>query len=152
MTSSRSIPFSEVGKTSPSFLIALLAVALGVVGVVGWGYLFPNPNKRSEQIVRESRPRFNKAIRNFERDIGDITKKAGLDSSQRIAAVEERAVAAKREIDEAVDEARAQLADLDIALRTHQNRADRIDDRADEAKAMIDERVEEKRVQFSGGS
>lgn len=151
MTSSRSMPFSEVGRTSPSFMVAVLAVVLAVAGVAGWRYFRPNPYKKSETIVRETRGLFNRAVRDFERDIHDITRKSGLEPEERIAAVEKRAVEARRTIDEIVDDSRAALADLDIALRTHQNRANRIDARADEAKAMIDERVQEKREQFSGG-
>lgn len=145
------MPLSNAGRTSPSFMIAILAIVLAVVGVAGWRYLRPNPYKRSEQIVRESRGMFNKAVRDFERDIHDLTRKSGLSTAERIAAVEKRGAEAKTQIDDAVDESRAALAELDIALRTHQNRANRIDDRADEAKAMIDERVQEKREQFSGG-
>jgi hypothetical protein len=145
------MPLSNRGKTSPSFLLAMFAVVLGVVGVSGWRYFRPNPLKRSEMIVRESRRTLNAGVRHFERELGDLMKKSGVPPAERIAAIEKLAAESKREVDNAVDAVRAELAELDIPLRTHQNRSDRIDERADEAKAMIDERVSEKREQLSGG-
>lgn len=151
MTSSLAMPLSNRGKTSPSFLLAILIVVLGVIGVTGWRYFRPNPLKRSEEIVRESRRALNNGVRSFERDLSELMKKTGMEPAERIAAIEKRALEAKREIDDAVDAVRAELAELDIPLRTHQNRSTRVDARAEEAKAMVDERVAEKREQLSGG-
>ncbi len=151
MTSSHAMSLSDRGKTSPSFLIALLAVVLAVVGVTGWRYFRPNPFKRSESIVRESRRTLNTCVRAFESDLHAVMQKSGMSPADRVAAIEERAVVAKREIDKVVDDVRAELAELDIPLRTHQNRSNRVDARADEARAMIDDRLAEKREQLSGG-
>jgi hypothetical protein len=141
---------SEKGKTSPSFLIAVLVVVVGVVGVIGWRYFRPNPFKQSEYIVRESRVVLSTRVRDFEQEVLDLVQKAGSDPSETLVAIEKHADATKDEIDRYIDEARARLSELDIPLKTHQNRADRLGEKADEAKAIIDDRVEEKREQLSG--
>jgi predicted negative regulator of RcsB-dependent stress response len=141
---------SERGKTSPSFLIAVLVVVLGVVGVFGWRYFKPNPFKQSENIVRESRVVLSDSVRDFEQEVRDLAQKPGADPATTLAAIEKQAETAKAEIDSYVDEARGRLSELDIPLKTHQNRADRLGEKADEAKSIIDDRVEEKREQLSG--
>lgn len=142
---------NERGKTSPSFLIAVLLVILAVVGVVGWRYLKPNPFRQSEMIVRESRSVLNARVRDFEQDLRDLMAKSGMDGAARVAAIEKEAAEAKTEIDRYLDEARAELSELDIPLKTHQNRVDRLAEKAAEAKQMIDERLAEKRAQLAGG-
>lgn len=142
---------SQGGKTSPSFLMAILLVVVAVVGVFGWRYLRPNPFRQSETIVRESRRVLNARVRDFEQELRDLTNKSGMDAAARIAAIEKQGEEAKAEIDRYLDEARAELSELDIPLKTHQNRADRLGEKADEAKQMIEERVAEKREQLSGG-
>ncbi len=151
MTSSGDMLRSQKGKTSPSFLVAVILVVAAVVGVVGWRYLKPNPFKQSEAVVRESGRNFRTQLGDFEQELNALLKKPGLDAAQRIEAIEKQAETAKAAIDRYVDEGRAQLADLEIPLKTHQNRADRLGQKADEAKSMIDDRVSEKRAQLSSG-
>ncbi len=151
MTSSGVMPLSEKGKTSPSFLFAVLLVILGVGGVLGWRYFGPNPFKQSEAVVRESRRVLSTKVRDFEQDLRELAQNSGQNDAQRFEAIEKRADAVKAEIDAYLDEARAELSELDIPLKTHQNRADRLGKKADEAKNMIDDRVSEKREQLTGG-
>lgn len=151
MTSSGRMLRSEKGKTSPSFLIAVVIVVVGVLGVVGWRYLKPDPFKQSEMVVRESGRAFRTELADFERDILEVLKKPGLDSAARIVALETKANEVKAEIDDQLDQARAKLTELDIPLKTHQNRADRVAKKADEAKAIVDDRVDEKREQLKDG-
>ncbi len=151
MTSSVVMLRSDAGKTSPSFLIAVLLVIVGVGGMVGWRYLGPNPFRESESVVRESRRVLSTRVRDFEQDLRVLTSKHGLDDAQRLAGIEKRAEVVKAEIDSYLDQARAALSELDIPLKTHQNRADRLGKKADEAKNMIDDRVAEKREQLTSG-
>ena len=141
----------QSGKTSPSFLIAVLLVILIVAGFAGWRFLRPDPFRESEMIVRESRRVLNGQVRDFEQELRDLMTKAGLEPAARIAAIEQKSAGAKVEIDRYLDEARAELSELDIPLKTHKNRADRLGEKAEEAKQMIDERVAEKREQLAGG-
>lgn len=102
-------------------------------------------------IVRESRRVLNAQVRDFEQELRDLMTKSGMEPGARIAAIEQKSAAAKVEIDRYLDEARAELSELDIPLKTHKNRADRLGEKAEEAKQMIDERVAEKREQLAGG-
>ncbi len=141
---------SERGNTSPSFLIAILVVVALVAGFFGWRYLSPNPHKRSEQIVRESRGVLSSEVRDFEQALRDVMAK-GSDPATRLQSIEKSADEAKKSIDGYVDQARSRLSDLEIPLKKYQNRAERIGQKADDAKRIIDERVAEKRSQISGG-
>ncbi len=141
----------QSGKTSPSFLIAILLVVVIAVGAVAWRFLRPDPFRASEMIVRESRRVLNAQVRDFEQELRDLMTKSGMEPDARIAAIEQKSAAAKVEIDRYLDEARAELSELDIPLKTHKNRADRLGEKAEEAKQMIDERVAEKREQLAGG-
>jgi len=142
---------SETGKTSPSFMVAVLLVVALILGYFGWGYLFPNPFKASELVVRESRRELSTRVRDFDQEIRVLMDKQGLSDSQRLREVEKLAQETKTAIDEYIDEARDRLAEIDTPLKTHQNRDERLTEKADDAKTMIDDRVAEKRDQLAGG-
>ena len=128
-----------------------MLVVVGVLGVVGWSYFKPNPFKQSEMVVRDSSRLFRTELADFERDMRELMNEDGIQSAARLDALEKLAGEVKTEIDGHVDDGRARLSELDIPLKTHQNRADRLAKKADEAKAMVDDRVAEKREQLTGG-
>jgi len=150
MTSFTTMLRSQRGKTSPSFLAAIVLVFVVLGGYFGWRYVRPNPFKRSEQVVRESRRELSASVRDFDQAIRAVMDKPGLSPAQRIAEIEKEAGAAKKEIDEYIDDARDRLAEIDTPLKTHRNRDDRLTGNGADAREMIDRRVDEKREQLTG--
>ena len=142
---------SEQGRTSPSFLIAVLLVVLAVGGYASWRYFRPNPYRQSEQVVRDSKRGLKALVGEFEQSLRDLGRKSGLDAGQRRQEVDRLTRGAISDIDSFVDDARSQLADLDISLNTHQNRTARLSEKAEEAKEEIEERASAKLQQFGGG-
>jgi hypothetical protein len=131
----RPVMLSERGRASGSFLLAVVAVVALVGGYVAYSLLRPDPYELSERVVRDSRRLLSAEVREFQRDVdGALRNGAGAERQ-----VDEVTASALRDVDAVVDDARDQLAELDISLRTQRNRMERIDGRAREAREMIEE-------------
>lgn len=150
MTSFITMPCSQRGKTSPSFLAAIVLVFVVLGGYFGWRALRPNPFKQSEQVVRQSRRELSASVRDFDQAVRAVMEKPGLSPAQRMGEIEKEAASAKKGIDEYIDDARDRLADIETPLKTHRNRDDRLNGNGTDAREMIDRRVEEKREQLKG--
>jgi len=133
---------NERGRTSGSFLLAVAAVLVGVGGYAAWTVLRPDPYALSERVVRDSRRALASEVREFQRELDDVVRAARQDGKDAAAAIDREAGKALAGVDELVDEARDQLADLDVQLRTQRNRLDRIESRAQEARDMVAEYAE----------
>lgn len=134
---------NERGRTSGSFLVAVGLVVVAVGGYLGWTFLRPDPYALSERVVRDARRALAYQVREFQRDLDRAVREAKSGGGDVAAGVDAAAGKASQGIDQVVDEARDQLADIDVELRTQRNRMDRIETRADEARAMIAEFAEE---------
>ena len=142
---------SERGRTSPSFLLAILLLVVGVGGYGAWRLFKPDPYRQSEQVVRDSRQALNIIVSDFRRKLGAVMDKKDTAPAERVAEVEKLGQEAELRIDEYLDDARQELSELDIALRTHKNRSDRLVAKADDAKAMVKEGVEHAKARIGGG-
>jgi len=142
---------SERGRTSPSFLLAVLLLVVGIGGYGAWRLFKPDPYRQSEQVVRDSRQALNLIVSDFRRKLAAVMDEKGTAPAERIAAVEKLGQEAELRIDEFLDDARQELSELDIALRTHKNRSDRLVEKADDAKAMVNEGVAHAKARIGGG-
>jgi len=142
---------SERGRTSPSFIIAILLLIIGVGGYGAWRLFKPDPYRQSEQIVRDSRQALKAIVSDFHLKVTTAMDKRSVSAEERIAEIDKLSEEATREVDNYLDEARQELSELDIALRTHKNRSDRLLEKTEDAKEMIREAVEHAKGRISGG-
>lgn len=142
---------SESGIAGRSFIIALAAVAIALLGYAAWAFLRPDPYSLSERIVRDARRGVAAEVREFQRQIDNVAQEAKRDNKDVAAEVEKHLAVTLRDIDDVVDGARDRLAELDIALRTQRNRMDRIEGRAEEAREMVKELAGEVKQKAQGG-
>ena len=147
----RGVIWSERGAAK-SFVIAVTAAIVAVVGYAGWTLFRPDPYSLSERIVRDARRDLAGEVRDFQRDVDGLVRNAK-DGNGGVSAEIDKALAKATEgIGDVVDDARDRMAELDIAIRTQRNRLDRIDSRADEARGMIKELAAEAKQRLQGGS
>jgi hypothetical protein len=131
---------SSNGRSSPSFLFAIATVAVSVVGYAAWSFLRPSAEAASEEIVRQFARTAGREVSAFRREARAISGKRFSDEASRkaaLAAIDERAEKAIRRVEQQGDQAREDLAGLDIAIRTQRNRHQRIETREAEAKEMV---------------
>jgi hypothetical protein len=131
---------SSSGRSSPSFLLAVGALILAIVVYAGWSFLRPTAHSASEDLVREFSRTIGREVSTFRREARGLADKRFADKNAKdaaIAALQEKAEKTIRRIEEQGDQAREDLADLDIAIRTQRNRYQRIETREDEAKEMV---------------
>jgi len=145
------VKFPQRGAASRSFIIALGAVVIAVLGYGAWMFLRPDPYAMSERIVRDARREVAAEVREFQRQVDTLTREARRDKKDIGAEVEKHREVALRGIDDVVDGARDRLAELDIAIRTQRNRMDRIEGRAEEAREMVKELADEAKQKAQGG-
>ena len=137
---------SPFGNNSPSFVIAVTAVVVAVVGYAGWSYFRPGPYAVSEHIVREFVATMSGEVREFRGDLRGLKRKAKGDAKQVDAVIVEidQLVARTTEsVEQRLDEAYDELHELDIRLRTQRNRRKRLNARATEATELISDLAEE---------
>jgi hypothetical protein len=79
---------SESGIASRSFIIALAAVGVGLLGYAAWAFLRPDPYSLSERIVRDARRGVAAEVRESQRQIDDIAREAKRDNKDVPAEVE----------------------------------------------------------------
>lgn len=141
------------GRTSPSFLVAVLLTVAVATGYVYWRYFRLTDVKRSERVVRELNKdlgrqmgAFRKAVRVLKEDV-----RKGKDAAQAVAALDKERAAAEQRIDELADGARARLDELaDLPINTQRNRSERIDDKVRETKALLEQEAESARQALTG--
>lgn len=133
---------NQRGRTSGSFLIAVFAVVVGVAGYGAWTFLRPDPYALSERVVRDARRSLSSEVRQFQRGLDDVLRQARQAGTSPAEAIDRAAAKANAGIDTVLDDARDQLAELDIHLRTQRNRLTRIEARAQEARDMIAEQAD----------
>jgi chromosome segregation ATPase len=131
-------------------MFAVAAVIFALVGYVGWALLRPDPYSVSERIVRDARRDVAAEVRDFQRDVDVATRDAKRDQKDVAAVIDGHRDETLKDIDEVVDSARDRLSQLDISLRTHRNRLDRIDSRAEEARHMVNELAAEAKQKSQG--
>lgn len=127
-------------RSSPSFLIAISILILGIVGYGAWSYLRPNENVRSERVVRQFARAVGKEVNSFRRRTRQVVRKKHASSEEvakAMAKIDDDAEKTMDEIQERADQARDELVSLDIEIRTQRNRSRRLDTREDEARAEI---------------
>jgi hypothetical protein len=128
------------GRSSPSFLIGISVLVIGVVGYGAWSFLRPSQHVQSERLVREFVRTVGKEVSDFRRQARKITRKkhAGpKDRDAAVAAIDESAEKAMERVEEHADQARDELVQLDIGNRTQTNRSQRLDTREEEAREEI---------------
>ena len=145
----RGVILSERGAAR-SFVIAMAAVIVAVVGYAGWSLLRPDAYSLSERVVRDARRGLAAEVRDFHRDIESLVRNAK-DGDAASAEIDKILADANRGIDDVVDGARDRMGELDIGIRTQRNRLDRIDSRADEARGMIKELAAEAKQKLTAG-
>lgn len=143
--------WSERGAAR-SFVIAVVAVIVAVVGYGGWSLLRPDPYSLSERIVRDARRESSAEVREFQREVDGLVRQAKDDKRDISADVDKRLSVALQGIDDVVEGARDRLSELDIAIRTQRNRLDRIDSRAEEARGMMRELAAEAKQKAQSAS
>lgn len=131
-------------------MIAVGAVVAAVVAYAAWSLLAGDPYARSERVVRDTRREIATAMRDFERALESITRKATSGRSGAGAEIDKRAAAAAQAIDDIVDRADDRLDGLEIDIRTQHNRMDRIERGAAEAKAMVKQLADEAKQKGKG--
>lgn len=141
---------SDRGRTSPSFLAAILLLVVVVGGYGAWRLLKPDPYRQSETIVRDSRQALNAIVSDFRRKLNAVMDRTGTPADERLAEVDKLGQEAETEINQYLDDARQELSGLDIALRTHKNRSDRLVEKGDYAKEMVHEGVEHAKARIRG--
>lgn len=143
------VRMSERGAAGRSFVIAVAAVIVGLVGYVGWALLRPDPYSLSERVVRDARREISAEVREFQREL-DGMRDAKREKKDVHALIDKHQADAIRGIDDAVEGARDRLSEMDISIRTQRNRLDRIDSRAEEAKNMVNELATEAKQKAQG--
>lgn len=141
---------SERGRTSPSFIAAVLLLVISIGGYGAWRLLKPDPYRQSERIVRDSRQALNTIVSDFRHELGALMDE-NMAPEAKIAEAEKLGQKAERSIEQYLEDAREELSDLDIALRTHKNRSDRLVGTTDYAKQMVEEAVAHAKSRISGG-
>jgi hypothetical protein len=145
------VKLSQRGAASRSFVIAGAAAAVVVIGYAAWMFLRPDPYSLSERIVRDSRREVAAEVREFQRSLDTLVRAARQEKREVGGEIDKQQAEAMRGIDDVVDGAKDSLAELDIAVRTHRNRMERIDARADEAREMVKELADEAKQKATGG-
>jgi chromosome segregation ATPase len=144
---------SSSGRSSPSFLFTVGAVVLAVVVYGSWSFLRPTAHSASEDLVREFSRQIGREVSNFRREARELADKRFADKQAKdaaVAAIQEKAEKAIRRIEEQGDQAREELAELDIAIRTQRNRYQRIETREDEAREMVNGVAEDLKARVTG--
>ncbi len=141
---------SEHGRSSPSFVVALVVLALGVGGYAASYFFKTNPYAASDRIVRSSRKTLGREVRAYQRQLRELTSETDGKAEEAIALIEKGAAEAVARIEEHAEAAHDELAELDIAFNTLRNRADRLEARTEEAKKMIAGLAEEAKAEIRG--
>jgi len=112
---------------------------LGVGAYMAWPYLHPSQHVQSERIVRKFARTVGKEVNDFRRQMRKLGRSelSADELADALAAVDKRAEKALEGIEERADEARDNLAYLDIALNTQKNRNRRLDAREEEAREAV---------------
>ena len=130
---------SSKGRSSPSFIIAVTVLIVGVIGYGAWSYLRPNPYVASEHLVRDFARTMSRDVRQYRRKLRALSEKKP--SPQQLpdvlAKIDQLATDSTNEIDDRMEELRERMEDFDIKLNTQRNRIDRLRSRATEAKEMV---------------
>lgn len=127
---------------------------LGVVAYGIWSYLRPSPHAASELVVRELARTLGKEVNAFRREMRAVAGQKSSDAAARSAAlgsVEERTEKAIERVEKHTDEARDQLAEWEIPIRTQRNRNQRLSTREEEAKELIQGIAEETKAKLREG-
>jgi chromosome segregation ATPase len=145
---------SNWGRNSPSFLIALAALVIGLGGYGIWTLVRPNAHARSEHLVRDFSHVASREVNEFRRSLRDLTDhyKKGADLDKAIAAIDKQVEEAVDRVRDRADEARDELTELDLAISTQRNRLKRIDTREEEATDMITGMAEDAKTRLRGDS
>ncbi len=142
---------SSRGASSPSFIAAVAIVVVGVGGYGLWTFLRPSPHASSETVVREFARDAGREVSTLRRELRGIKAKGGGGNVEAaLAAVDKEAEKAVEQLEARGDEARDELAELDIAIGTQRNRLQRIETREKEAKELITGLVEEAKGRLRG--
>jgi hypothetical protein len=142
------------GRSSPSFLIGVSVLVIGVVGYAVWSYLGPTQHVQSERLVREFARSVGKEVNDFRRQARKVVRKehGGPDElAAAMAAIDERAEETIERIEELTDQARDELVKLDLAIPTQRNRSRRLDTREEEAREEISGLAAEAKSRLQGG-
>ena len=141
---------SSRGASSPSFIAAVAIVVVGVGGYGLWTFLRPSPHASSETVVREFARDAGREVSTLRRELRGIKAKGSGEVDAALAAVDKEAEKAVEQLEARGDEARDELAELDIAIGTQRNRLQRIETREKEAKELITGLVEEAKGRLRG--
>ncbi len=141
---------SSRGASSPSFIAAVAIVVVGVGGYGLWTFLRPSPHASSETVVREFARDAGREVSTLRRELRGIKAKGSGDVDAALAAVDKEAEKAVEQLEARGDEARDELAELEIAIGTQRNRLQRIETREKEAKELITGLVEEAKGRLRG--
>jgi hypothetical protein len=143
---------SSSGRSSPSFIFAVGGLVLAVVLYAAWSFLRPTAHSASEDLVREFSRQVGREVSTFRREARALSGKRFEDKQGKdaaLAAIQEKAEKTIRRIEEQGDQAREDLAGLDIAIRTQRNRYQRIETREDEAKEMVNGVAEDSKARVT---
>ena len=144
----------SAGRSSPSFILVVAALVLGVVVYGAWSYLRPSPHAASEQVVRDLARTLGKEVNAFRREMRGVAGQKSSDGSARnaaLASVEERTRNAIERVEKHTEDARDQLAEWEIPIRTQRNRNQRLGTREEEAKELIQGIAEETKAKLREG-
>ena len=143
----------SAGRSSPSFILVVAALVLGVVVYGAWSYLRPSPHAASEQVVRELARTLGKEVNAFRREMRGVAGKSsdGPARNAALASVEERTRNAIERVEKHTEDARDQLAEWEIPIRTQRNRNQRLSTREEEAKELIQGIAEETKAKLREG-
>jgi hypothetical protein len=140
-------------RSSPSFLIGISVLVIGVIGYAAWSYLRPSEHVQSERLVRDFARSVGKEVNAFRRQTRTIVRKeheAPEELAAAMAAIDERAEETMQRIEEHADQSRDELVQLDIAIRTQRNRTRRLDTREEEAREEISGLAAEAKSRLQG--
>lgn len=140
------------GKTAPSFIATMAALALLVVGYFAWEIYRPNPIARSEMVVREFNSNAAAEIGPLRRALRDEVRryKSDPDSLEDVRDVIDDLIAeARTNIEYLADGARDEIEMIGgIGLRTQENRLGRVRRVKADALSRIDRLASETRAKL----
>ena len=142
------------GRSSPSFVFVVGALVASVLAYGLWSYLRPSPHARSEHLVRELARTLGREVNAFRREMRSVAAEKPADPQARGAALEsidKRTEKAIERVEKHADDARDEMAEWDIPIRTQRNRNQRLGTREEEAKELIHGIAEETKAKLDGG-
>lgn len=139
------------GRSSPSFLAAVVVACVAVAGLTAWWFLRPSPHAASEQLVRDFAQTVGQEVGAFRRELRGVRPPVKDDAgtlAEALTSIDALTAKAIARIEAHTEAVHDKLAALNISVGTQRNRLKRLEARAREAKDMITRAAEDTKARL----